>query len=134
MNKETPWRYLRRWGRKWDVIDKSRYPNKGIIEEYFFCKTSESLKFIGYYKDEILCFYWGIGKAKFNRMSYGNIIFMLHSMALKTIENWIENNNYIGKVAFELCEFEQLNNVIEYMIQRKGFKTHRDNGYLFVNK
>jgi hypothetical protein len=55
-------------------------------------------------------------------------------MAIKKIKEWIESNNYTGKVAFELCEFEQLNNVIEYIIQRNGFKTHRDNGYLFVNK
>lgn len=134
MNTETSWRYLRRWERKWRVIDKTRYPNTGVVDEYFACPTSESLRFIGYYKEDILCFYWGRGKAKFNRMGYGNIIFMLHSMALSKIENWIENNNYTGKIAFELCEFEQLNNVIEYMIQRKGFKTYRNGGYLFVSK
>jgi hypothetical protein len=134
MNTETPWRYLRKWERKWNVIDKSRYPNRGIVEDFLCCKSSESLKFIGYYKDDILCFFWGRGKAKFNRMSYGNIIFTLHTMAIKKIKEWIESNNYTGKVAFELCEFEQLNNVIEYIIQRNGFKTHRDNGYLFVNK
>jgi len=131
IEKETPWRFIRKWHKKWKVIDKSRYPNNGIVIGDIFREDS-CQKFIGYMKNDILCFYWGIRKSKFNKMDYGNIIFTLHRESFNKIKQWIDETEYKGKIAFELCELEQLNKVIEYMIQRQGYKTYREGEFLFI--
>ena len=132
LKKETPYRFLRKWDKKWSVIDKDKYPNNGIVRESIFDGVP-CQEFVGYVKDEILCFYWGTGKSKFNRMSGGEIVFTLYRESFNKIKEWVELNNYKGLIAFELCEMEQLNKVVEYMINRQGYKAHKENGYLIVN-
>ena len=120
--------------KKWNVINKNKYPDNGIMNEYIFENTLPYQKIIGYIKNDMLCFYWGVGKIKFTPMDCKEIIFYLYSSAFNKIKEWIEKNNYNEKIGFELTEFEQLNKVVEYMIKRNGYSSIREDGFLIVNK
>ena len=119
--------------KKWDIINKNKYPNVGMIDEYIFDDTLPNQKIIGYMKNDVLCFYWGVGKMKFAPMDCKNVIFFLYSSAFNKIKEIIKKTNYISKVGFQISEFEQLNNVVEYMINRFGYEVKKDNGFFIVN-
>lgn len=131
-NSETPWKFLRKWRNKRKIINREKYPRHGSIMGTDSPPTDILNDFVGYEKDGILCFYWGTGKRKFNRLGGYSQIFMYHRETYKNIKKWIDDNNYTGKVGFELCELEQLNRVVEYMLKRQGFKTRRDGDYLII--
>lgn len=128
-----PKKYLTRAVRKWRVIDKNKYPRTGIVDDFFYCNTLTCEKIIGYMKGNVMCFYWGVSKIKFTPMDCKEIIFKIHRDAYNKIKEWVEKNNYKGKVGFELCELEQLNVVVEYMIKRFGYNPVRENGFLIVD-
>lgn len=133
-NEETPYRFLRKWDKKLNVINKEKYPREGTIRGTEFPPNDILNDFIGYEKDGVLCFYWGTSKRKFNRLGSYSQIFMYHRETNKNIKKWIDDNNYTGKVGFELCELEQLNRVVEYMLSRQGYKTRREGNYLIVEQ
>jgi len=131
---EHPQKYLTRGDRKWRVINKKKYPNTGIVDEYFCCDTLPYHKIIGYMKEDVLCFYWGVCKIKFEAANCKEMIFKFHRWAFDKIKEWVETNNYQGQIGFELCELEQLNTIVEYMIKRFGYSCIKKDGILLVNR
>jgi hypothetical protein len=129
---EHPKKYLAIANRKWRIVNKNKYPNTGIVDEYFCCDTLPYQKIIGYIKDDVLCFYWGVGKIKFGAMDCKEMIFKLYKLAFDKIKEWVEENEYKGKIGFELCELEQLNIVVRYMIKRFGYNSYIEGKFIIV--
>lgn len=133
-NDETPWKFFKKWDKKRDLINREKYPREGTIRGTICPENDIFNDFIGYEKDGILCFYWGTGKRKFDISGGYSLIFTYHRETNKNIKKWIVDNNYTDKVGFELCELEQLNKVVEYMLGRQGFQTRREGDYLIVEQ
>ena len=123
--------------KKWDMINRDKYPREGIVDEFIFGECLPYIKVLGYMKNDILFFYWGVGKSKFrggSNSDYKNLNFSFYKEAFKIMKNWIEKNNYTGSVGFELCELEQLNIIVEYMLRRNGYTSERKEKYLFISR
>ena len=131
---EHPKKYLTRADRKWRIINREKYPRTGIIDEFIYCETLPCEKIIGYMKADILCFYWGVSKIKFGAMDCKEMIFKLHRDAYSKIKECVEALGYQGQIGFELCEFEKLNTVVEYMIKRFGYSCVKKDGILIINR
>jgi len=131
---ENPKKYLTRAQRKWRVINKNKYPRTGIVNEYVVNDTLPYYKVIGYMKNNVLCLYWGVSKIKFEPMKCKELIFKLYKDSFEKMKECLKKIQYTGQIGFELCELEQLNIVVEYMIKRFGYSCYKKNGILIVDK
>ncbi len=125
---------IKKLEKKWDLIDKSKYPLSGefeiVVDDF-----APSMKVVGYSKDGIQLFYFRHGTMFFYpaNWSHGISAYMVFNSVLDTIEKYLKKSRFSGKVGFELSNFNSLNNVVLYFINRRGFEVEIDNKYIVVN-
>ena len=120
---------------KWNVINTNKYPTdnvKEIIVEDF----APSMKIIEYEKNDLKLYYFKHGTLFFLPANWDKDfgVFKVFNCVFRTIEEHIKKENVNKKIAFELTEFEQLNKIVEYMINRFGYNTIKENNFIVVNK
>jgi len=118
---------------KWDVINKTAYPTSSV-KEFDVLEFMPTMKVVEYQKNNIALYYFKQGTLLFLPadwdMEWGGI-YKVFRCVIKTIENIAPKNKMIG---FQLCELEQLNTIVQYMIKRNGYSCYKKNGILIVDK
>lgn len=122
----------------WD-IDRSKYPleklNNNDIVTISVEDFEPSMEVICYKKNDINLFYFRHGTICWQSINWeGEIsIYKVFSSVFKTIEMYIKDNNIKGNCGFELSGLKKLDNVIEYMLNRRGIATEVKSDYLLIN-
>ena len=114
------------------IVDTNRYLQSDIIVELVVDNFAPSMKVVCYEKAGVKLFYMRHGTLFFYPVNWDIGITTVFNCIFNTIEEWLLEIKYEGKFGFELCEIDSMNNVIEYLINKRGLKTSRIDGILFV--
>lgn len=117
---------------KWDIIDRLKYYPPIDAREFDVEEFMPTMKVVEYQKNNIVLYYFRHGTIFFMPanwdMEWGGI-YKVFECVLKTIKINAPKNKTLG---FELSELTQLNKIVQYMIERNGYKTCIENGFLIV--
>lgn len=120
--------------KKWDIINTKRYPQTGDGEvfEIDVPEFAPSMKVICYEKDGVKLFCSRHGSLFFYPVTWEIGCYKVFNFILDSIDRWIIENQYKGRLGFEICELNSLNNVIEYFIKKRGYDVVREDGKIIV--
>jgi len=126
--------YNKNLEKKWEIINIKRYPQTGVGKNFEIDvpEFAPSMKIICYEKDGVKLFCSRHGTLFFYPITWEIGSYKVFKFMLNSIEKWAEEKNYQGKLGFELCELNSLNNVIEYFIKRRGYEVIKEEGKLIV--
>jgi hypothetical protein len=123
---------MRNKERKFSIINKDKCPSFSeitIIND----EISEFTKTIGYFKNNVLCFYYKHGSLKFDSCCASlETLNIFLNVILENIKKYLKEIGYVGLVGFEKTELKQLNNVFKYMIEKRGYNLDEDENFIFL--
>jgi len=123
----------------WD-LNRGIYPVKGFsnngVVEIVVKELAPSMNVVYYKKKDINLFYFRHGTICWKSINWsGSInIYKVFKYVFETIKKYIKYNDIQGRCGFELSGFKKLDDVIEYMLNRNGFETEIEDGFLLVKK
>lgn len=123
----------------WD-IDRSKYPLEKlhnndvvtiVVEDF-----APSMKVIFYKKNDINLFYFRHGTICWQPINWdGDIsVYKVFKSVFATIEKYIKDNNIKGDCGFELSRLKKLDNVIEYLLNKRGIETEIKDNFLLTKR
>lgn len=121
-------------------IDRNKYPREKLHNNDVITIVVEdfapSMEVIFYKKNDINLFYFRHGTICWQPINWdGDIsVYKVFNSVFATIEMYIKDNDVKGRCGFELSGLKKLDNVIEYLLNKRGVETEIKDNFLLTKR